>query len=80
MRKRWRTLEKKKELLAADWDGLNHKIHVLQQDKFEFQDWVAKVRETSLRLAQDRDQVMQEKDEYEFEKEALEKEKMDLDL
>lgn len=25
LRKKWRFLEKKRELLASDWEGLNHK-------------------------------------------------------
>jgi hypothetical protein len=29
LRKKWRFLEKKRELLASDWDGLNQKIVLL---------------------------------------------------
>ncbi len=58
LRKRWRTLEKKKELLASDWDALTQKVNSLQVDKAEFDEWANKIRDTSLRLAEERDKVL----------------------
>lgn len=80
MRKRWRNLEKKKELLASDWDMLNSKIQGFHTEKLEFEEWATKIRETSMRLAEERDKVLKEKAEYDYEREILEKTKMDLDM
>ena len=58
LRQKWRNLEKKKELLLSDWETLSHKTEALQLDKKEFDEWAAKIRETSLRLAEERDRVL----------------------
>ncbi len=58
LRKKWRFLDKKKELLAADWDGLRAKEAALQDDKKGFEEWAGKIRETSMRLAEERDKVL----------------------
>ena len=58
LRKKWRYLEKKKELLASDWDGLKVKNSALQQEKVDFDEWAGKLRETSQRLAEERDKVL----------------------
>lgn len=80
LRKKWRFLDKKKELLAADWEGLKGKEAGLELDKREFEEWAAKIRETSMRLAEERDKVLQEKGEYDYEREVLEKAKMEVDM
>lgn len=69
LRKKWRFLEKKKELLAGDWDDLALKANGLQQDKADFEDWATKIRETSVRLQEERDKVLGEKADYDFERE-----------
>jgi len=53
---------------------------MLQNDKSEFEEWAAKIRETSMRLAEERDKVLQEKSEYDYDRDVLEKIKMDLDM
>ena len=53
---------------------------VLQSDKKEFEEWASKIRETSGRLAEERDRVLQEKAEYDFERDTLEKAKMELEM
>ena len=53
---------------------------MLQNDKSEFDEWAAKIRETSMRLAEERDKVLQEKSEYDYDRDVLEKIKMDLDM
>ena len=53
---------------------------MLQNDKSEFEEWAAKIRETSIRLAEERDKVLQEKSEYDYDRDVLEKIKMDLDM
>jgi hypothetical protein len=80
LRKKWRFLEKKKELLAADWEALKGKETGLIEDKKGFEEWAAKIRETSIRLAEERDKVLQEKGEYDYEREVLEKQRMELDM
>jgi putative cell wall-binding protein len=80
LRKKWRFLEKKKELLQADWDELSHKNHSLQQDRGDFEDWAGKIRETAVRLQEERDKVLGEKAEYDYEREQLEKARMDVEM
>ena len=53
---------------------------MLQNDKSEFDEWAAKIRETSMRLAEEREKVLQEKSEYDYDRDVLEKIKMDLDM
>ena len=53
---------------------------MLQNDKSEFEEWAAKIRETSMRLAEEREKVLQEKSEYDYDRDVLEKIKMDLDM
>ena len=53
---------------------------MLQNDKSEFEERAAKIRETSMRLAEERDKVLQEKSEYNYDRDVLEKIKMDLDM
>lgn len=58
LRKKWRFLEKKRELLASDWETLTQKRLQLQGDKKEFEEWAGKIRETAGRLAEERDRVL----------------------
>lgn len=66
--------------MAADWEDLNSKIGGLQNDKSEFDEWAVKIRDTSVRLAEERDKVLQEKIEYDFEREQLEKARMEVEM
>ncbi len=45
LRKKWRFLEKKRELLASDWDNLKQKVLYIESDRKEFDEWAAKIRE-----------------------------------
>ena len=49
-------------------------------EKSDFEVWRQKIEETSLRLAEEREKVLVEKQAYDIEREKLEKLKMDLDL
>ena len=80
LRKKWRFMEKKKELVKTDWEDFYHKVQVFEQEKKEFEEWAVKIRETSQRLAEEREKVLKEKSEYDYEREQLEKWKLDLDL
>ena len=52
----------------------------LQEDKKGFEEWAGKIRETSLRLAEERDKVLQEKAEYDYDREILEKSKIEFEM
>ncbi|CDW87188.1 UNKNOWN [Stylonychia lemnae] len=80
LRKKWRFLEKKKEVIKQDWEDYYSKISQFEGERKEFDEWAKKIRDTSLRLAEERDKVMIEKQTYDYEREKLEKWKMDLDL
>lgn len=80
LRQKWRMLEKKKEILQRDFEQLQIKNEQLVADKREFEDWANKIRETSIKLAEERDVVQQEKAQYDFERETLEKAQMEIDL
>ena len=75
-----RFLEKKRDLLKGDWEDYHSKMLNLEHEKKEFEEWATKIRETSLRLAEEREKVLAEKSQYDYEREKLEKWKMDSDL
>ncbi len=52
----------------------------LESERKDFEEWAVKIRDTSLRLSEERDKVLAEKSSYDFEREKIEKWKMDLDL
>lgn len=80
LRQKGRQMDKRRELLLADWEGLQAKAEALAADRREFDDWAAKIRETSLRLQEERDKVLLEKAEYDGEREQLERTRLDLEL
>lgn len=80
LRKKYRYLEKKREIIKSDWDEYFPKIEQFENEKREFEEWASKIKDTSLRLAEERDRVIVEKQSYDYEREKLEKWKMDLDL
>eukprot|EP00347_Sterkiella_histriomuscorum_P011090 403373790 len=80
LRKKFRYLEKKREIIKGDWEDYYNKVEIFDIEKREFDEWAKKVKETSIRLVEERDRVIVEKQSYDFEREKLEKWKMDLDL
>ena len=61
LRKKRRFLEKKKELLKGDWEEYQNKMLSLETERKDFEEWAVKIRDTSLRLAEERDKVLAEK-------------------
>lgn len=61
LRKKIRFMEKKQELLKSDWEDYYQKIEMFESEKKEFDEWAAKIRETSVRLNEERDKVLNEK-------------------
>jgi len=59
---------------------LNSRSIALQGDKREFEEWAAKIRETALRLNEERDKVLAEKIQYEGEREALEVQMREVEM
>lgn len=80
LRKKYRYLEKKRDIIKSDWEDYFNKIELFENERREFEEWAKKIKDTSLRLAEERDKVIVEKQSYDYEREKLEKWKMDLDL
>lgn len=54
-------MEKKRDLIKSDWDAYFSQIESFESEKREFEEWAKKIQETSLRLAEEREKVLVEK-------------------
>ena len=80
LRKKMRFLEKKSDLIKQDWEDFKRKVELFEVERSEFDEWAAKIKETSHRLHEEREKVLVEKAQYDYERDQLERWKMDLDL
>lgn len=61
LRKKFRFLEKKRDLIKQDWEEFKRKVELFESEKREFDEWAVKIKETSLRLHDEREKVLVEK-------------------